>query len=402
MGALLIKKVDRSRAFPGAMHRRRPRVLHLITSFDIGGTERQAVELLNRLDLDRFDVRLAVLRNGGELYPQIAGRFPNPPEFRLNNFYDANALRQLSRFRSLLVRERIDVLHAHDFYAGVFGCAAARLTVVRSIACQRHLRLSDRRAHEFLQRQIHRMAHKVLVNSEAIRDHILAGGGISPEKIVVIRNGLLMAAEPEDANSVRDELLRELKLDRESFLIGLVARLEEVKGHRYFLEAAAQVARKHPKVHFVLVGDGQLRGQIEQQAASLGISNRLHLLGYRNDASRLAAAFDLAVLSSLHEGLPNSVMEAMSAGVPVVATAVGGTKELVSDGETGYLVPPANADAMAERMTWAIEHNSERERLAAQGRQSVQTNFGMSQMVSAVERLYESLVPEKTELRESA
>jgi len=246
------------------------------------------------------------------------------------------------------------------------------------------------------------MAHKVLVNSEAIRDHILAGGGISPEKIVVIRNGLLMAAEPEDANSVRDELLRELKLDRESFLIGLVARLEEVKGHRYFLEAAAQVARKHPKVHFVLVGDGQLRGQIEQQAASLGISNRLHLLGYRNDASRLAAAFDLAVLSSLHEGLPNSVMEAMSAGVPVVATAVGGTKELVSDGETGYLVPPANADAMAERMTWAIEHNSERERLAAQGRQSVQTNFGMSQMVSAVERLYESLVPEKTELRESA
>ncbi|HEX2492004.1 MAG TPA: glycosyltransferase, partial [Blastocatellia bacterium] len=174
---------------------KKPRVLHLITSFEVGGTERQAVELLKRIDRRRFDVSLAALRLEGPLYQEVAAIFPHAPQFPLTSFYNANAAKQLMRLRYWMVRKQVEILHAHDFYAGLLGAAAARLARVRVIACQRHMRLSDRRVHEWGTRLTHRLAHRVLVNSEAIRDHLLAAGHIAPEKVVVIRNGLSDAAE---------------------------------------------------------------------------------------------------------------------------------------------------------------------------------------------------------------
>src|SRR5262245_52366935 len=177
---------------------KRTRVLHLITSFEVGGTERQAVELLKRIDRRRFDARLAALRLEGPLYGEVEDLFPRVPQFPLTSFYNANAARQLMRLRNWMVGERVDILHAHDFYAGLLGAAAARLAGVRVIACQRHMRLSDLRVHEWGTRLTHRLAHRVLVNSEAIRDHLLAGGHVAPEKIVVVRNGLNAAALDND------------------------------------------------------------------------------------------------------------------------------------------------------------------------------------------------------------
>ncbi|HXG68763.1 MAG TPA: glycosyltransferase, partial [Blastocatellia bacterium] len=301
-----------------------PRILHLITNFEVGGTERQAVELLKRLDPDRYDVRLAALRNQGPFYREIAGRFPDIPEFPLTSFYNANAVKQFLRLRALLARERVQILHAHDFYAGMIGAAAARSAGVKVIACQRHLRLSDRRVHEWGHRLIHRLAHRILVNSQAIRDHIVAAGSAPPEKVVVIENGLCAPDDDGTAPAVgagrlsrHAEVCRELGLSQEAKLVGMVARLQPVKGHRFFLEAAAAVARADGNAHFILVGGGPLRGEIERQAAELGIADRVHLLGERADVGRLLSSFHLAALASLHEGLPNAVMEAMAAGVPV-------------------------------------------------------------------------------------
>src|SRR5262249_47782871 len=148
----------------------KPRVLHLITSFDVGGTERQAVELLKRIDRQRFDVSLAAIRLEGPLYEEVAEIFPRPPQFPLTRFYNVNAAKQLMRLREWMIGEQVDILHAHDFYAGLLGAVAAWRARVRVIACQRHMRLSDRRAHEWGTRLTHRLAHRVLVNSEAIRD----------------------------------------------------------------------------------------------------------------------------------------------------------------------------------------------------------------------------------------
>ncbi|HEU0180150.1 MAG TPA: glycosyltransferase [Blastocatellia bacterium] len=381
--------------------RRNPRVLHLITSFDVGGTERQAVELLKRIDRRRFDVSLAAIRLKGPLYREVAEIFPRAPQFPLTSFYNANAAKQLMRLRNWMIGEQVEILHAHDFYAGLLGAAAARLARVRVIACQRHMRLSDRRAHEWGTRLTHRLAHRVLVNSEAIRDHLLAGGHVAPEKIVVIRNGLSDAAERAaldhgGRSKRRAALLRELNLDEGAKLIGLVARLQPVKGHRYFIEAAGRIAAVEPKAHFLLVGDGALRREIEEQAARLGLGDRVHLLGDRNDAALVPAGFDVAALASLSEGLPNAVMEAMAAGAPVVATAVGGTAELVIDGATGFLVPPADAEALARRIIDALRNPERSARMAAQGRQRALSQFGMGRMVESVERLYDEMAGVKS------
>jgi glycosyltransferase involved in cell wall biosynthesis len=168
--------------------------------------------------------------------------------------------------------------------------------------------------------------------------------------------------------------------------------LKPVKGHRYLLEAATLVMRADARVHLVLVGKGELRDEIEAHARRLGIGARTRLLGDREDSAQLAAAFDVAVLASLSEGLPNAVMEAMAAGAPVVATAVGGVPELIEDGVTGFLVPPANPEAMAERIEYALSHASLTGQIAMRGRRFVINRYGMERMVAAVERLYDEII----------
>ena len=374
----------------------RPRVLHLINSFDAGGTERQAVELLNRLDEKRFETQLAVLGWRGPLRRQIVERFPYATEFPLYGFFNANAVKQLLRLREKMIEKRITVLHTHDFYSGALGVTAARLGGVKVIAAQRHLRLSERRIHDWGTRYIHRLATRLLVNAEGIRDHILKMGSASPGKIVVIHNGLDAPPRNEiDARALRErrraELLAELGLDAGARVVGCVAGLKPVKGHRHLLDAAAKVMKADARVHLVLVGDGELRDGIAAHARRLGISARTSLLGYREDSAQLAAAFDVAVLASLSEGLPNAVMEAMAAGAPVVATAVGGTSELVIDGTTGFLVAPADAGALTLRILDALRNTERSASMAAHGRRRMLSQFSMRRMVESVERLYDEM-----------
>ncbi|MBO0859304.1 MAG: glycosyltransferase [Chloracidobacterium sp.] len=382
-----------SNSFDRMTYSRRPRVLHLINSLDAGGTERQAVELLNRIDEKRFEPRLAVLGWRGPLRWQIVERYPYVPEFPMNGWFNANAIKQLLRLRETMIEKRIAVLHTHDFYSGALGVTAARLGGIRVIAAQRHLRLSDRRVHDLGTRYIHKLANRVLVNAEGIRDHILKMGGVSVEKIVVIHNGL---DAPANALALRKrrraELLAELGLEAGARIVGSVAGFRPVKGHRYLLEAAAKVMQGDSRAHLVLVGDGELRDEIAAQIARLGIGARTSVLGHRDDSAQLAAAFDVAVLASLSEGLPNAVMEAMAAGAPVIATAVGGTPELIVDGETGFLVPPANSEALTERIEYVFSHTGPSSRIAMRGHRSIIERFGMERMVSSVERLYDEVI----------
>lgn len=392
MEALLNKTaVASSITQAAASARRRPRVLHLINSFELGGTERQAVELLKRLDQTRFDVRLAAIQRKGPLYDEVTAQYPRLHEFPLNSLYNAQAFRQMQRLRAWLLDEQIDILHAHDFYAGWLGTLAAQFTGVKLIACQRHLRLSDRWVHAAGRRVINHLAHRVVVNAELIRSYVLETGTAQADKLVVIRNGLTFQADPKTRDAVRAALLAELQLPTDALLIGNVANLRPVKGHRYLLQAAATVIRQFPNAHFVLIGTGELHNALQAQAAELGIRANVHLLGQRPNAAQLAQAFDLAVLASLHEGLPNTVMEAMAAGVPVVATAVGGVLELINDAETGYLAPAADAARLAEKLSQALADESGRAEIAARGRAFVLDQFSMQRMVAATERLYDEL-----------
>jgi len=172
----------------------------------------------------------------------------------------------------------------------------------------------------------------------------------------------------------------------EGRIVGNVARLAEQKGHRDLIAAALRVLEQHPDVRFVVAGDGELRGELEALAAPLG--DRFEFLGERRDVPDLLASFDVFAFPSHFEGLCLAVIEAQAAGVPVVATQVGGIRETVVEGETGFLVPVGDAQALAERISWCLDHAQEARRVAAEARSRVQARFGIERMVAETLALY--------------
>ena len=377
--------------------RRRPRILNFITSLEVGGTETQLAELLRRINRERFDVRLACIHNRGALYPEAVGLCGDVPEFPLKRFYDLNSLVQAVKLRSLLREQEIDILHTHDFYSGVLGSMAAKLAGVRILASQRHLRLSNRKLHEWGTLLIHRLSDHVLVNSEAVRQAVLASGVASKRKVTLIHNGVRWAPSADEYHraEVRARILSELGLREPVKLAVTIARLEAVKGHSFLLDAAAALRGDYPLLHYVMIGDGVLAADIRSQASRLGLDDRVHLVGERSDVLDILPAFDLSILSSLHEGFPNAVMESMAAGVPVVSTAVGGVVELISNTITGYLVTPMDPVALGRQIAFAIDNPDVTAAIALRGQEFVSSRFSMARMVASVEETYDRLMTER-------
>ena len=172
-------------------------------------------------------------------------------------------------------------------------------------------------------------------------------------------------------------------------VVGNIARLAEQKGHRFLLEAAPAVLKRHPDVRFVIVGDGELRPELEGRSGVLG--DRVALLGSRDDVPDLLASFDVFAFPSLYEGLGLAVIEAQAAGVPVVATQVGGIRENVVDGETGFLVPVGDADALAERICFCLDHPEEARRVGEKARRRVRERYSEQRMVAETLALYDRI-----------
>ncbi|OQW31032.1 MAG: hypothetical protein A4E19_20940 [Nitrospira sp. SG-bin1] len=377
----------------------RLRILHLINNFELGGTENQAVLLLKHLDRTRYDIRLGALSTSGPLFEQVAPLYGAIGRYPLNSFYDYNALKQAIRLRSYLRENGIQIIHTHEFYSGILATVAALFTEIKVIASQRNLRMSDRLVHSWGRRGINALADTILVNAQAIKAHILTTSSVSPANIVVIKNGLSgvsFVRDPEQLLEVqfraKMDLTCELGIASSSAIVGMVANFRPVKGHRHVLDAAARVLQRLSNVHFLFIGEGELRSDLERQTKELGIERNIHLMGHRTDARSLVAGFDVALLASLHEGMPNTVLEAMAAGVPVIATAVGGVNEIIEDGQTGYLVPPGDPVALAECLNRVLEHKQVRRKIGLQGQQFVQNNFTVGQLVLSVQELYESIV----------
>jgi glycosyltransferase involved in cell wall biosynthesis len=272
--------------------------------------------------------------------------------------------------------------------------------------------MSDRFVHLWGRRVLNAIADRVLVNAEAIRKQILETSSIVRTKVVVVRNGLAHVqdgsrevsmsesmgcnAKPEGSSfarcAARTVLIDTLGIPDASIIVGTVANLRPVKGHRHLIEAAAQILQAHPNVHFVFIGEGDLRPVLEGQVKDLGIDGHVHFMGHREDARFLTAGFDLAVLASLHEGMPNTVLEAMAAGVPVLATAVGGVTEIIVDQDTGFLVPPGNPAAMADRLGSMLVRTDLRAAIGVRGYQFVHATFDINRMVASVQSLYDELL----------
>lgn len=382
------------------------RVMRVITRLNVGGPALHATLLTERLDPARYDSLLVAGTEEPSEGNYLALRGKSLDRLwvlpslgrEIRGGLDLAALLQLTR---LVRRTRPHIVHTHTAKAGALGRLAAWLAGVPVIVHTYHGHVfhgyfSPARARFFLpiERWLARRTDRLLTVSETVRSELLSLGIGTPEQLVVVPLGLDL--EPfAGAGALRGQLRAELGLGRDAPLVGIVARLVPVKAHEVFIEAAARVARQVPQSRFLLVGDGARRAELETLAVQLGLKDRTFFLGWRRDLDRIYADLDLVALTSRNEGSPVSLIEAMAAGRPVVATRVGGVPDLVEDGVTGCLVPPGDADALAEAMVGLLTDPDRRHAMGQAGRKRVVPAFSARRLLDDMDRLYTELLRKK-------
>ena len=375
----------------------RANILQLIGSFHQGGSERQAVQLTRLLkQSNQHHIHLACMDQSGTLLDKIKQLgFDDIPEYRLTSFYDRNALVQVRRCALHLQRLGIDIIQTHDFYTNIFGMAAARLAGVRvRIAARRETTGWRTPAQKIVERQAYRFAHAIVANSEAVRRQLISEG-VTDRKIVTVHNGIDLdrLRLPEGFNRATALASFGLPTAPELRFVTVVANLHHaVKDHPTFLRAARRVREALPMARFVIAGEGELIGAMQAMAAQLGIADETFFIGRAGRVAELLAASDVCVLSSQAEGFSNSILEYMAAARPVVVTDVGGAREAVMDGESGYIVPACADEAMAARIIALLSDDEQVRVMGERGRQLVEQKFSCAAQLSATEALYDRLL----------
>ena len=370
------------------------RVLHLVDTLNVGGTETQMVQTALRLRSTSHHVTVGCLHAKGPLLEVLQQADIPVVEFcKKKTLLSVNGVYQLMRLALFLRRGQFHVIHAHDLWANLLGVPAAWLARTPVIICSRRY-LADLDWYtpwrNKIIRTIYRLSTHVIVNSASVRQLLVERDRLSPEKIHVIYNGVDVDRFA-GVRGDREGLLG--SFGSGSKLIAVVANMySRVKGHACLIEAASIVCRAVPSAKFVLIGDGAARPKLEQQVRQAGLEENFLFLGCRQDVPELLACCDVSVLPSEAEAMPNSVLESMAAGLPVVATGVGGTPEIIVDGVDGLLVPPQDSQALAQAMLHILQDADFARRLSRSGQEKMQTHFGFDRLIAELEQLYSNSV----------
>ena len=369
------------------------RLLKFLAYLAIGGSERQVLNIRQGIDKSRFDVHLGCF---GRFDEQIGVDLSGTPleVYKIRKLYGVRTMKECLRLASYLRHNRIDIVHAYNFYANVFALPAARLAkvpvVLASIRDTGEIWTARQRA---VNKMVCRLADRVIVNAEAIKRGLIADG-YRPERIIVVPNGIICPP----LRSFKDgELHQEFGLAPEDVLIGLVSRIDRLKGLEYFLDAAHDVLARVPRAKFLIIGDNsfnpQYREELKRQVVRLGLQDKVIFTGFRLDVPKILSSLAVSILPSvIGEGLSNSLLESMAAAVPVIASNVGGNPEVIVHGETGLLVPPKNPSALAEAICKVILTPGLRQSFGQAGRRRVQEHFSNERMIQTVERMYGDLL----------
>jgi L-malate glycosyltransferase len=372
-------------------------VLHLVSSFHQGGSERQALQLARSLkESGRYEVRLACLDGDGALRDEAERiGLGEIPEYRLTSFYDHNMAAQLLRFARFLRRNEISIAQTHDFYTNVFGMMAAQMAGIRvRVAARRETAGWRSNAQKFAERLSYRMAHAIVANSEAVRQQLIEEGTPS-KKIFAIHNGLDPQRVKPPSDLTREQLLASFGLPRDGGLsfVAIVANLRHpVKDHPTFLRAASRVHRIAPYARFIVAGEGELIAPMRELARELGIEQVTNFIGRCDRVAQLLAVADVCVLSSKAEGFSNSILEYMAAGRPAVVTDVGGAREAVVDGATGFITPPGDDEALAQAVICLLNDPELARAMGERGRKRIQEKFSLQAHLDRIENLYDRLL----------
>lgn len=352
-----------------------------------------AVRTLEHLSQELFDLRVICLGQRGSLLPRLQATGIPITEFAMPSLASVGALRAGIRFARWLRRERIDVLHSHDIYTNIFAVPWARLAgVPLVIASRRWWTETNRPEHRWLNRWSYRFAHRVLANSESV-GQLVVTEGLPTSRLDVIPNFVDDAAFNAPPVEWVRRIRSELALTPEHTVVGIVANFHAIKDHASLLRAIALLVPQHRDIRVVLVGEGLERARLEDLANSLQIRPHVLFAGQRAHQPSMHWIFDVSVLCSRGEGFPNSVVEAMAAGRPVVATSVGGVADVVVDEETGFLVPPGDPAKLAAAIHRVLADRTLAEAMGAAGAVWVRQRFFADRVIAQLGALYRRVTP---------
>lgn len=368
------------------------KIVHLTASTFHGGPERQMLGLGRGL-IEHARSTYVSFPEGGRCRPFLA-------EARREGFETIALHHDSPRFRKciaevagVLQEQGANLLLCHGYKANILGRPAARRAGVPAVAVSRGWTGESWRVrlYEKLDRFHLRFMDRVIAVSGAQAEKVHRCG-VRKERVRVIHN----AIDPErfvDPDPRYRTKLEKFFRSPKSHIIAAAGRLSPEKGFDVFLAAAARVLEAQPGVGFVLFGHGAMKPVLQQQVTFLGLGSSVVLAGYRNDLDRFIPQLDLFVLPSYTEGLPNVVLEACAGGVPVIATEVGGTPEVIADGTSGWLVPPGDPDALANKILEALEDEERLREIGFMGRQRVLEEFTFPAQVAEYLKLFEELAP---------
>ncbi|MFN7978435.1 MAG: glycosyltransferase [Vicinamibacterales bacterium] len=360
-----------------------PTVLQVVLRLDPGGTERLVIEIVRRLRT-RIPMAVCCLDAPGAWADRVAADgVPLHVLRRPPGFHPALA-RELA---GVVRRTGARVLHCHHYTPFVYGRLASWLVPGARAIYTEHGRLSDSppsRKRQLANRVLMAGAHHLFAVSHDLRSHLLREG--VPERMQVIWNGIDPGPVPDVA--ARDAARLALGAAPEDCVVATVARLDPVKDLRLLVRAVARAARQAPRLKLVLLGDGPERAAIEAAVVREGVGDRVRLLGHRDDARALLPGVDIFANTSTSEGISLTLLEAMAAQLPIVATRVGGTPEVVLDHETGRLVPARDADAVGEAIAGLASDVDRRRTFGRAGRARLLAHFTIDEMVRRYEQVY--------------
>lgn len=364
-------------------------VLHLVEDLKIGGAERVIANIAEGLDKQNFKVSVWCVARGGEIADELKEKGVDVRILGILNYYNPFNILKLAR---LLRKAQPDIVHTNGYFASVIGRLAAKRAGLSVLINHVHSTYWNyRKRHIAIEKYLSHFTQKIICCSKAVEDFVTHYEGITPAKITVIYNGVEknQFSTRENTSSAKAHL----GIDSGEPVVGTVSSLTPHKGHEYLLQAAALISNRFPLVKFLIVGEGSLRENLERQAKSLNLTSSLIFTGTRKNIPELLSAMDIFVLPSCtREGLGISIIEAMAAEKPVVATDIGGIPEVVKNGESGLLVPPRNPEALAKAMLELLHNPRKAKAMGKKGRKIFKEKFTSNRMLSEIEALYVSLI----------
>lgn len=366
---------------------KRLRILHLFVSLPVGGAENLLLSNLKLLDPTRYESVVCTLGEKGELAAQVVAL--GVPLMELHLMRRGGGKGELIRvLAELMHRERIDLVHSHLYHANQLGRRAARRAGVPCVVSihntYTHPKWHRRLINWWLAR---RHTGAIIAGSEEIRRDILRYDRVPAGLIEIIPNSVDLSRSESALR--REEARARLGLAATAYVLGTIGRLEEQKGHRFLLDALHRLRADGLDAVLLLVGSGREEAALRDQAARLGLGECVRFLGTRGDLGDLFRAMDLFVMPSLWEGLSLAMLSAMAAGLPVLATDVGGVAQVLGRDERGFVLPPGDAALLAERIAWCHAHPEASARAGAAGAAHVRAHYSDAAMVKRVEAVYE-------------